>query len=658
MSWHVSAQTKHALLIGVGDYPVRPAGQRSWADLNSENDLKLVRNMLISQNFNTKNMVELLNERATLSNVLDALDNLLVKVQHGDIIYIHYSGHGQQIADVEASEYPNLKHIYKDEEEDSFDEAFALYNAPIDYFEGYQFNEHLIDDQLDYYISSLEQKLGKDGHVVVVLDACHSGSGTRGSEPTQKRGISTICAPNNYKRSYVADQSKTPLSGEGVKSIFMGCRDNQVNFETNINGKGYGSLTYSLVEAISNLKDKASYKNVFQIVYGKLLLISEGNQNAEKDFDEPNALFFGGKTVPYSDYFEVIDAEIGSKIAVVRAGTVHGISEGDSLGFFYVDPEKPQKMLTKGVVVECKGGTSTLNLMDKLPMLNSNDYAMFKSKRIYEVLEGQQLKLAIEIENTESLKTIRNALKEERNITLVNPKKETPNYYVKENGDHKVRIEIPFSGNAFKEMRFLDMKNQDDVDSLLVYLKLALRVDYFANLELNDKRIDVNIELKKMTDSLALKTYKEGNKNPIPPNLQGYTFSASNNSAEPIYLYVVYLANNKILSIIKKLKKDSKDNFVKLYPNTHMKAESFNPILTTCTSGVDCGVDRIYFFASLEPMDLDAIDKLGASLATRGGSEDPFVQLISEGASGKNQDAESFSGVTLIKYQVTNLPLH
>jgi hypothetical protein len=124
-------------------------------------------------------------------------------------------------------------------------------------------------------------------------------------------------------------------------------------------------------------------------------------------------------------------------------------------------------------------------------------------------------------------------------------------------------------------------------------------------------------------------------------------------------LYAVYLANNKILKTIKKLKKDGgKDNFVKLYPNTLMKAESFNPILTTCTSGVDCGIDLIYFFASLEPMDLDAIDKLGASLATRGGSEDPFVQLISEGASGKNQDAESFSGVTLIKYQVTNLPLH
>ena len=128
------SQTKHALLVGVGDYPVRPAGQRSWADLNSENDLKLVRNMLISQNFNSKNMVELLNEKATLTNVLDALDNLLVKVQNGDIVYIHYSGHGQQIADLEASAYPNLKHIYKDEVEDSFDEAFALYNAPIYYF--------------------------------------------------------------------------------------------------------------------------------------------------------------------------------------------------------------------------------------------------------------------------------------------------------------------------------------------------------------------------------------------------------------------------------------------------------------------------------------------------------------------------------------------
>ena len=145
----VFAQTKHALLIGVGDYPDRPSDQKSWSDLSSANDISLVKGMLLGQNFNAKNIVEITDAKATAANVLKALDNLLLSVKPGDIVYIHYSGHGQQIADWDAKDYPNVKYISKDEGEDGFDEAFVLYNAPMEYFEGYQYDEHLIDDQMD-----------------------------------------------------------------------------------------------------------------------------------------------------------------------------------------------------------------------------------------------------------------------------------------------------------------------------------------------------------------------------------------------------------------------------------------------------------------------------------------------------------------------------
>ena len=72
---------------------------------------------------------------------MKALDALLAKINPGDIVYIHYSGHGQQIADWDAKDYPNVKYIAKDEGEDGYDEALALYNAPMEYFEGYKYNE-------------------------------------------------------------------------------------------------------------------------------------------------------------------------------------------------------------------------------------------------------------------------------------------------------------------------------------------------------------------------------------------------------------------------------------------------------------------------------------------------------------------------------------
>jgi hypothetical protein len=650
------AQTKHALLIGVGLYPDRTDGA-SWSDLSSKNDIDLVKTMLRNQKFDEKNIVEILDEKATAANVMKALDNLLTKINPGDIVYIHYSGHGQQIADLDPKDYPNLKNIVKDEGEDGYDEALALYNAPKQYFEGYQFNEHLIDDQLDYYVSAIETKIGKNGHIVFILDSCHSGSATRGSEPTKKRGSDDVCVPKNYRKTYKIEDKKEYKSGEGIKAIFMGCKDKEVNFEININGVGYGSLTYCLVEAITNLNSQASYKNVYKIVYGKLFVNSDGRQNAQYDFDDENSMFFGGNTVPKTEYFEVQNAIQNTNYAEVNAGMVQGISIGDSLAFYYIDPSKANSVVTKGVVTETSGLNCKVTLASNLPMVKKEDYTLFKSKRIYEVLTGQQLKLALDLQNKDNIKIIKNALKEEKNILIVDSKKDAPNYYIKEDNENKVRIEIPFTGNPLKEMKPLSMNKTEDVDKLIEFLKQALRIDYFTNLELSDERINVKVNLKPISDSVLQIKKKEILSVPDYKNLtniRGYSIDVENNSEELIYIHAVYISNNKNIDVIK-LREDARDQFVTLYPNTKKEAKWFSPIITGCTQGLDCGLDRIYFFASLEKMDFEAVEKLGESLSTRG-SEDAFIKLISDGAAGKNQSAGSMSGIQLIKYEISNMP--
>lgn len=650
------AQTKHAILIGVAKYPDR-TDVKAWGDLSSDNDIELVKNMLLNQKFDAKNIVEILDKKATASNVLAELDILLSKLILGDIVYIHYSGHGQQIADWDAKDYPNVRYIAKDEGEDGLDEALALYNAPMEYFEGYKYDEHLIDDQLDYYVSAIETKIGKNGHVVVVLDACHSGSGTRGSEPTKKRGSSTICAPKNYKKTYYVEDNKGYSSGEGIKAVFMGCKDQQVNYEMVVNGLGYGSLTYCIVEAITNLNSQASYKNVFDIVYGKLLINSGGEQNAEKDFDDANSLFFGGSTIPKSDFFDVLNAV--SNYAEVNAGMIHGISVGDSLAFYSIDLNKEKTIVSRGVVIETFGARCKVLLTSILPMKKKDDYALFKSKRIYKVITGQQLKLALDLQDKENIKIIKNALKDEKNILIVDPKKDAPNYYIKEDKENKVRIEIPFSGNPLKEMKPLSMNKTEDVDKLKEFLKQALRIDYFTNLELSDERINVTVQLKQMSDSalqLKKKVIQNSPNYKNVANIRAFEIEVANNTSDLIYLHAVYIGNNKIIGEVS-ISRDGKDNFVKLFPNTKKKASSFESIVTFCTPYLDCGVDRLYFFASLEKMDFEAVEKLGESLSTRG-SEDAFIKLISDGAAGKNQAANSMSGIQLIKYEIINLPLN
>ena len=290
-------------------------------------------------------------------------------------------------------------------------------------------------------------------------------------------------------------------------------------------------------------------------------------------------------------------------------------------------------------------------------MNKMEDYALFRTKRIFEVISGQQLKLALDIQNKDNIKIIKNALKEEKNILIVDPKKDAPNYYIKEDKENKVRIEIPFSGNPLKEMKSLSMNNTEDVDKLKEFLKQALRIDYFTNLELSDERIDVTVQLKQISDSALQVKKKEILNDPNyknAANIRAFEIEVANNSSDLIYLHAVYIGNNKIIGEIP-ISRDGKDDFVKLYPNTKKKSSSFQPIVTFCTPDLDCGVDRIYFFASLEKMDFEAVEKLGESLSTRG-SEDAFIKLISDGAAGKNQSANSMSGVQLIKYEISNMP--
>ena len=135
--------------------------------------------MLKEQNFDSSNTTILTDQSATVNNIENALEELISKAKKEDIICIHYSGHGQQVPDLEKSEN---NYLYKDEQ-DGWDEALVTYNAPAKFEEqpGYNYEHHFIDDEFNYYVTRLREKTGKKGQIIVVLDACHSGTGTRGS---------------------------------------------------------------------------------------------------------------------------------------------------------------------------------------------------------------------------------------------------------------------------------------------------------------------------------------------------------------------------------------------------------------------------------------------------------------------------------------------
>lgn len=157
-------QSRYALLIGIGEYPEGSG----WNKIHGNNDISIIKSALIRQGFSEDSFIQLLDSAATKNNIVTAFDDLAARLRSGDVVYIHFSGHGQQVSDLNG------------DEEDGFDEAWIPYDAKKTYEAGvYEGNNHLTDDELNEIFTRIRVRVGTRGKIIVIADACHSGSGSR-----------------------------------------------------------------------------------------------------------------------------------------------------------------------------------------------------------------------------------------------------------------------------------------------------------------------------------------------------------------------------------------------------------------------------------------------------------------------------------------------
>jgi hypothetical protein len=261
----VTAQKKLALIVAVGNY--MPSS--NIPPIASVNDIKYIKAVLHNNGFSEKDIDTLKDSKATKAAILKALDALAKKAKKGDIVVIHFSCHGQQIRDQKTVEQGK-------DEDDGYDEALIPYDVKKpQYYPGvYTGENHLRDDDLGPRLIAIRNSLGENGSLLVLLDACHSGTATRAMEFTTSRGdpvpFNDPENPLDTKIDLPVDDHFFDNLSDSASNMVMisGSGPHQQNFQTEITVAGkkeqVGALTYAFYKSMSDLPKDSDYELLFQ----------------------------------------------------------------------------------------------------------------------------------------------------------------------------------------------------------------------------------------------------------------------------------------------------------------------------------------------------------------------------------------------------------
>ncbi len=293
----------HALLIGIADYR-----QTEFSSLDGPlNDLDLTKTVLVRHfNIPTNQITVLTNARATHQAIQNAFARLADKVQTGDLVYIHYSGHGSEMTD--------LNH----DETSGMDQTWVPYgarsisapDAGLDSFD-------IIDDELHQWLIPIAEK---SAYVVLVSDSCHSASITR--------------SPLNLGRALPPDRRRHPKGGQpaialppNVLSIGAAMDDQNANEFINDEGMVFGLFTWHWCQALSSARPDETWDDVFQRAC-LLLADSVGWRQMPQRTGAANRGIFNGAFPPPSKVVRVTGIMDQGKTVALNAGRLTGVTKG------------------------------------------------------------------------------------------------------------------------------------------------------------------------------------------------------------------------------------------------------------------------------------------------------------------------------------------
>ena len=302
------AQTLYALLVGINAYPPDVGALEGCV-----NDVDHFHSYLTDTFDKSALAIEVLKDAdATRDNVIRQFRSHLGKATDGDVALFQYCGHGARWASA-----PAFREFYPEGKDEGLVCIDSRRPGGFD----------LADKELAILLSDVAKN---NPHVAVVLDCCHSGSGTRGIDtgrrlrPRLTHEVTTERPLEAYLDGYYAalQQKHEPLAIPAARHILLAaCERTQLAQETD---DASGVFTSTLIDVLRKSAGDLTYADLFVRCRAAVRRFADNqdpqfeaynNFNARSGFLGRNASF---TSLRYSAYFDRGKWN-------VECGAIHGV---------------------------------------------------------------------------------------------------------------------------------------------------------------------------------------------------------------------------------------------------------------------------------------------------------------------------------------------
>ena len=252
---------KKAVLVGVNRYRIPGSDLRGCVP-----DVKNMSRLIQGQyGFDAGDITMLTDFDATKKAMEEAITGMVKGAKRGDVLLLHFSGHGSNVPDD------------NDEEADNRDEI--LCPTDLDWYDPFR----------DDWLRNVFDGLSAGVSLTMISDSCHSGTVTRAIEPPDApllerylpspwdlatvesgRDLTATTRGTLHKATEEERKARDIVPVDIPEVLISGCRADQTSADAHISGGYAGALTYHLVEALTEAGTPLSYRDLHDETCEKL----------------------------------------------------------------------------------------------------------------------------------------------------------------------------------------------------------------------------------------------------------------------------------------------------------------------------------------------------------------------------------------------------